>query len=160
MAHINPRLDPQATKIRNITRSTLSCKSTARYGAKQNKRHGNRRVRRKMDSKLLTAQLRGCTCFDLFDDEVCAICDFNFDRNDQDFGFAPRAWGDMVQWRRDHETLSMAIRWSKFHRAGKDDDEWITFISQAFPKDLIGRHAVSHIFGCSRIDMQLWKHLV
>ena len=87
MTHINPRLDPQATKIRNITRSTLSCKSTARYGAKKNKLHGNRRVRRKMDSKLLAAEKLGCTCVELLDNAICAICDFGLEHKDKNVSF-------------------------------------------------------------------------
>lgn len=66
----------------------------------------------------------------------------------------------MVDYRRCHETLSMTKRWANFCRAGKDDHQWVTFISQAFPKNLIGRHAVFHIFSASGIDDHLWRHLV
>ena len=157
MAHVNPRLDPQATKIRNITRSTLPCKAAARRRAKKAKLHGNRHVRRKLDSKLLIAQKQGCTCADAAVVH-CPICDFFYDPKDFDFG---HMWyWPMVDWRRDHETLSMAIRWANFYRAGKDDHQWVTFISQAFPKNLIGRHAVFHIFAASDVDHHLWRHLV
>ena len=168
MAHINPRLDPQATKILNITRSTLSCKSTARYGAKKNKLHGNRRVRRKMDSKLLAAEKLGCTCLEILDDATCAICDFTFEHKDKDFGFFPctcgqcsgGGWSRMVDVRRDFETLSMAIKWANYNRTGKDDAEWIGFLLRTFPNNLIGRHAVFHILWPSGIKEEVWRHLV
>jgi len=167
MAHINPRLDPQAIKMRNITRSTLSCTSTARHGAKKNKLHGNRRVRRKMDSKLFAIQKQGCTCDD-FEGKYCSLCDFSYSRKDLDFGVFPctcgicpgKAGWEMVSMRRTFETLSMAIKWANYHRAGKDDNEWIAFLFRSFPKDLVGRHAVFHILQKSDIEEQLWKHLV
>lgn len=157
MAHINPRLDPQATKIRNITRSILPCQAASRIRAKKAKLHGNRHVRRKLDSKLLIAQKQGCACADAAVVH-CPVCDFFYDPKDLDFGLMG-SW-PMVDWRRYHDKVSMAIRWANFYRAGKDDDQWVTFISQAFPKNLIGRHAVFHIFAVSGIDDHLWRHLV
>lgn len=99
MAHINPRLDPQATKIRNITRSALPCKAGARIRAKKAKLHGNRHVRRKLDSKLLIAHKQGCTCADAAVVH-CPVCDFFYDPKDFDFG---RMWfWLMVDYRRCH----------------------------------------------------------
>ncbi len=161
MAHINPRLNPQATKIRDITRSVLPCKAASRLEAKKFKQQGNQLVRRKLNSKLLIAQNQGCACADAAVLH-CPVCDFFYDPRDFQYGNFFLWWRNysVVEFRRDHERTSIVIRWANFHRAGKDDHQWVTFVSQAFPKDLIGRHAVFHIFQANDIDEFLRQHAV